>query len=417
MNATMITHPIGRQSLANLFVRSQAKSHRASSFDRTGANRDYISIGPGETAVLLDQEGAGCVTRLYCAMLLPDVRDYRRAVLRCYWDGAAEPSVEVPLGDFYALAHARVREFQSLLVVINPGCGGTHGLNAYFPMPFSSGARMTLENTGDTVLGGMLGAFWYHVEYETYDERLPEEVGRFHACFRQERPTKAMGLEPNVQLHGAENTDGLENYIALDTQGSGQMVGLVLEINNLQGPIWYGEGDDMVFIDGELWPPSIHGTGTEEIFGGGASPAKEYFGPYSGFHVIESAQFDGLIGMYRWFLHDPIHFSTSLRWTLEHGHANNFANDYASVAYWYQSPRSALPPLPAREELDPPLGDQYAEAWTEVAKLTRAAIGRTDVTSPARFFDICQAADPLYQGDFARALGRLQRLASGSGPG
>ena len=131
-----------------------------------------------------------------------------------------------------------------------------------------------VENRGPVPLGGV-DALWYHIEYETYDEPLPDDVHRFHAWWRQERPTKAVGDQQNVTLHGAPNVDGNDNYVALDTDGQGRMVGLVLEIENLRAS-WYGEGDDMVFIDGERWPPSIHGTGTEEIFGGGASPTTEY---------------------------------------------------------------------------------------------------------------------------------------------
>jgi len=96
----------------------------------------------------------------------------------------------------------------------------------------------------------------------------------------------------------------------------------------------------MVFIDGEAWPPSIHGTGTEEIFGAGACPAREYAGAYHGYHLIESPDYAGLVGAYRWFVQDPIRFTRALRWTVEHGHANNFANEYASVAYWYQTNRT-----------------------------------------------------------------------------
>ncbi len=199
----------------------------------------------------MEHDGPGCVTHLYCAMILHDLRDHRNAILRAYWDGSSTPSVEVPLGDFFALAHARVRELSSSLVSINPGFGVSHGMNAYFPMPFDPGARITLENRGQTVLGGPLGAFWYHVEYETYDQPLPDDVHRFHASFRQERPTTAEGDTPSVTLHEAPNLDGSGNYVALDTTGEGRMVGVHLEIENVQGTTWYGEGDDMVFASGD----------------------------------------------------------------------------------------------------------------------------------------------------------------------
>jgi hypothetical protein len=241
--------------------------------------------------------------------------------------------------------------------------GTSHGLNCYLPMPFSAGALVTLENRGDRPFGGVSGAFWYHVDYESYADPLPDDVQRFHATYRQERPTAAVGPHPNVQSHDGINTDGADNYVALEATGSGRMVGLHLQVDNIQGPVWYGEGDDMVFIDGDTWPPSIHGTGTEEIFGGGACPTHEYAGPYTGFHLVESPHFDRCVGMYRWYAHDPIHFSRSLRWTLEHGHANNFANMYCSVAYWYQEPLAAADGLPAPADMLPSL-DGYDEAWT-----------------------------------------------------
>jgi hypothetical protein len=113
----------------------------------------------------------------------------------------------------------------------------------------------------------------------------------------------------------------------------------------------------MVFIDAERWPPSIHGTGTEEIFGGGACPNREYSGPYSGFHLISRPDWSGKNGMYRFFVTDPVRFRKSIRVTIEHGHNNDLANDYSSVAYWYQAephkPFPQLAPVQARIPLMP----------------------------------------------------------------
>ncbi|HEY4096755.1 MAG TPA: glycoside hydrolase family 172 protein [Baekduia sp.] len=407
-------HPLLANPHAELFRRTTARSHRSSSYDRTGANTDYINIEAGETAILLDAEGPGCVTHFYCAMVLPDLPDYRNAILRCYWDGADTPSVEVPLGDFFGLAHARVREFTSAMVAVNPGFGSSHGLNAYFPMPFGDGARITLENRGTEALGGPLKAFWFHVEYETYAEPLPDDVLRFHAGYRQERPTQPATDPPNITLHGAPNLTGDDNYVALDTQGEGRMVGLVLQVDNVNGARWYGEGDDMVFIDGEAFPPSIHGTGTEEIFGGGACPATEYSSLYSGFHLIESPQFDGLVGMYRWYVPDPIHFSSALRWTVEHGHANNFGSNYSSVAYWYQTPGAQLPALPPAQDMQPPLGDGYQEARDLLFETAQHELGnRVPEEHDAGFFAACMAGAAFYRGDWAQTLIDVNKMREG----
>jgi hypothetical protein len=197
----------------------------------------------------------------------------------------------------------------------------------------------------------------------------------------------------------------------LDTKGDGRMVGLLLEVENPHGPRWCRQGDDMVFIDGEAWPPSTHGTGTEEIFGGGARPSREYASAYSGFHFIESPRFDGLVGMYRWYVHDPIHFARSLRWTIEHGHANNFASDYASVAYRYQSPLGSVPQLPAADTMLPPLEEGYADVRDMLFEMVRIGVEhdrREGLLN--RLPAICAAGAPLYAGRVDEARAALEAL-------
>jgi hypothetical protein len=401
----MAQHPIHGQALSELFTYTGARSRRASSWDRSGGNMDFVMVGPGQTVTLLEHEGAGCITHVYCALAFPDLYDYRDAMLRFYWDGEAAPSVEVPLGDFFGLAHGRIRLMRSALTAVNPGFGSSHGLHAYFPMPFATGARITLEHRSDRHLGGALPALWYHIDFETYDEPPPDDALRFHAQWRQERPTSPAGPQPNVQLHSGVNLDGAENYVALEATGRGQMVGLLLQINNIAGG-WYGEGDDMVFVDGDVWPPSIHGTGTEEIFGGGASPVSEYAGPYHGFHLIENRDYTGLVGAYRWFVRDPIRFTTSLRWTVEHGHANNFENEYASVAYWYQSePHAPFPALPPRDEMRPPLPQGYDELRDNLFRAAREAMRAQD---PDAFFRVGSLGESFYEGRFEETRRQLR---------
>ena len=402
----MPDHPFSNHALRALCVASPARSFRASSWDRSGGNADFVVVGPGQTVELFDAEGPGCITHVYCALAFPPLTDYRTAILRCFWDGEATPSVEVPLGDFFCLSHARVRPFTSACVSVNPGLGASHGLSAYFPMPFATHARITVEQRGATPLGGLLAALWYHVDYERYDTALPADALRFHAQWRRDPHTAPIGASPNRQLHDGVNLDGADNYVALDAAGHGHMIGLHLQINNIAGG-WYGEGDDMVFIDGETWPPSIHGTGTEEVFGGGACPSREYAGPYQGFHLIESPDYAGLVGAYRWFVPDPIRFARALRWTIEHGHANNFANDYASVAYWYQDePHAAFPPLPDADGLRPPLPPEHDEA----AQALTAAVLEAAQQAPRQdaLWRVARIAESFYAGRFADTLAQLR---------
>jgi hypothetical protein len=344
--------PPGPDPFAGAVYRlKEARTGRVSSWDRTGDNRDFISFGPGETKELLSLEGPGAITHVYMTPAAsPAV--LRAAVVRMFWDGEATPSVEVPLGDFFCNGECSTRLFASHFVVVNHG-SGTIAFNAYFPMPFRKSARVTLWNGGKEPIP----MFWYHIEYELYDRDLPADTAYFHAQWRRENPTKVKGDGPeavppekaNVTIWDKTNRTGAGNYTILEAEGSGHVVGLFLTCHNLAGG-WWGEGDDMIFIDGEPWPPSYHGTGTEEIFGGGACPNREYAGPYTGFVAIREqggSTWRGQNSMYRWFVHDPIRFRKSLRWTIEHGHANNFENDYSSVAYWYQTePHKAFPPLP-----------------------------------------------------------------------
>ena len=136
----------------------------------------------------------------------------------------------------------------------------------------------------------------------------------------------------------------------------------MLQVNNITGG-WYGEGDDMIFIDDDTWPPSIHGTGSEEVFGGGAGPNVTYNTPYCGYHQVESRDFSGRNAMYKFCVNDPVHFQKSIRVTIEHGHANNLGNDYSSTAYWYQAePHAKLLELPSAVERIPRAPKECLEA-------------------------------------------------------
>lgn len=346
--------------MASLFrgmaVLGEGRSKRVSSWDQTGANQDYISIAPGETAVLGEVKGAGCVAHFYAGALCFDRLWPRKLVLRMFWDGEKEASAEVPFGDFYGVSNCVPRYFNSLLLSVNPGASvlGITGYNSYFPMPFADGMRIEVTNEGEIPIAN----FWYHIDYEEWD-RVDENLGRFHAQWRRESLTKPVLQPPG--LWTGQNLSGDENYVILEAEGRGSYIGCLLSVDNVTGG-WWGEGDDMIFIDGEKWPPSLHGTGTEEIFGGGACPNREYSGPYTGFHLISNRDWSGKNGMYRFCVNDPIRFQKSIKVTIEHGHNNDLANDYSSVAYWYQAePHKPFPPLPPVEERLPLMPDTYWE--------------------------------------------------------
>ena len=177
------------------------------------------------------------------------------------------------MGDFFGVSNGQVRPINSLAFTANSGYDragrGSWGFNCYLPMPFARGGRIEIENQG-----GIDAGIWFHIDYELYDNiDGAESIGRLHAQWNRENPTRAVALPKGKKE--IKNLTGRENYAILDIKGDGQFAGYFLTVVNHERA-WWGEGDDMIFIDGEGFPPSINGTGTEEIFGGGASPVTEY---------------------------------------------------------------------------------------------------------------------------------------------
>jgi len=244
------------------------------------------------------------------------------------------------------------------------------GFNCWFPMPFAEGARFEIENQSSSRL-----VFFFYIDYEAYPSADPDQA-RFHACWRRSPRTAGIAAEkgwtresyrlgdgpgPGFGFPGPwdePNLGGERNYVLLDVAGTGQYVGCVLNIDVFERQVndWYGEGDDMIFVDGESWPPRLHGTGTEDYFNTAFCPKQEYSAPYHGLTLYSGSEdwpWGGKNSMYRFHIEDPVRFRKSIRVTVETGHANALANDYSSTAYWYQAGRSdplpALPPAAQRQ--------------------------------------------------------------------
>ncbi len=331
-------------SLRDLPRLRSGRRGRSSSWDRSGGNDDRVTLVPGQTDTLAELEGAGSITHIWCTLasehgtFAPNAREpdfLRRLVLKMYWDGEEQPSVLTPLGDFFGVGHARTTNFASLPLQMSPQDG--KAFNSFFHMPFANGARIEVESelSHDRVL------LYYYVDYESFDV-LEEGLGRFHAQWRRQNPTNGRdetGMSNEEVLFGGSNLDGASNYVILDAQGRGHYVGCVLSIQNLRDTMqwnWYGEGDDMIFVDGEPWPPRLHGTGTEDYFNTAWCPDQAYAAPYHGITLPGGANWGGQVSYYRFHVEDPITFERSIRVTIEHGHDNRRSDDVSSVAYWYQ---------------------------------------------------------------------------------
>lgn len=364
---------------------SNARSGRASSWDQSGRNQDYWMIPPQENIVLCDLEGPGCIThiwmtsfsRIYEGPGLLDPHEnaqaapvneihnalglnrettdpfyFRKVLIKMTWDDQDIPSVLVPLGDFFGIGDSRPSNFTSLPfnVSVKPSEDKLYGaqcsMSCYLPMPFGKKARIEVVNENERPLG-----LYFYIDYELYSKPLEADTAYFHASWHRECPCTGWGNELQVnspEVNSVSNLSGDENYVILETQGRGHYIGCNLTVRHFQGS-WWGEGDDMIFIDGEK-QASILGTGTEDYFNHAWGMQKNQF-PFFG-SIIHESETPGLQVSYRFHIPDPVRFSDSIKVTIEHGHANQLSDDWSSTAYWYQTlPSPKLSILPVSERL------------------------------------------------------------------
>ena len=330
----------------------QAKDYvqkRVSSYDTSGANADYKQFNGGDTITLLDLDGPGVITHIWFTIASVDPQHLKALVLRAYWDGESTPSVETPVGDFFGLGLGDYYRYQSIPLSV----GSDKALNCFFPMPFQKHARIVVTNDG----AGKVEAFYFNIDYRAYSKPLPADQLYFHAQYRQVNPAKGTTSDwnSNGEMNDRKNVNGERNYVWMEATGRGHFVGVTMSVLQNQDQ-WWGEGDDMFFIDGES-RPSINGTGSEDYFlgawgfSGGAFAYGLYGVPVKGDETAGSRS-----SVYRFHLDSPIPFTKSLKATIEHGHANHRSDDFFSVAYWYQvEPHAEFPKLPGLQERIPVL--------------------------------------------------------------
>jgi hypothetical protein len=326
--------------------RSKAVSSHAKSANSNEDRIKYIKFG--ETAEIVNIKGPGIINHIW--LTFNEARpnwleaggsaNPAEIVLRIYWDGAEEPAVESPLGDFFAAGFGLRTEIISMPVIVEGG----DGYNCYWTMPFRKSARITLTNEGDK----NVRSFYYQVDYTEVD-KLPDNTAYFCAQYRQEFPEKTG-----------------DDYLILNAEGQGHYIGTVMSVRS-RSPYWFGEGDAKFYIDGEA-EPSIWGTGTEDYFLC-AWGLNQCILPYFGctYKSMDTEEDLGVkFTLYRWHIPDPVRFSKSLKFTIEHkgwisadetetgkvdGHVER-EDDMATVAFWYQTTQpkrfTTLPPYSER---------------------------------------------------------------------
>lgn len=350
-----------RRELDDLpFLRSYT-SARVSSTDPTGANDDGNwghPIAAGETRAIAELTGPGLISHMWFTIATNDRWHLKNIVLRMYWDGETSPSVETPIGDFFGLGLGRYFLYESGPLSV----GSQKALNSYFPMPFQRSARVTVTNEGDVAIG----AFYFNIDYERHTS-LPDDMGYFHAQYRQATPNRGWTSDwtrnGQTEVNEKPNLEGRDNYVILEATGRGHYVGVTHSILQNQGD-WWGEGDDMFFIDGAT-TPQIVGTGSEDYYlgawcygGCGIDPfgSKRPTFAYQRYGNPVNGGDDRGAGwmVYRFHTDSPVAFQENLRVSIESGHANHRSDNFYTVAYWYQTePHGAFPSLPAAADRIP----------------------------------------------------------------
>jgi hypothetical protein len=313
--------------------RKNFTAHRASSNNPDwSSNDDSKRPIPGETIVLADLQGPGVINHLWVTIADNEYGWPKLLRLRVYYDGSAIPSVDAPVGDFFAVGHGLERGVRSLMV---RDSSDGRARNCYWPMPFRKACKITVTNEGRRRVSNL----YYHVDYQKVPS-LPDDALYFHARYRQALPAPADG----------------KNYEFLRVTGRGHYVGTVLSVVQAEAG-WFGEGDDLFWVDGETYP-SIEGTGSEDYFND-AWGLHVDDGPYYGVTVADGTGLGSRMTAYRWHLLDPIPFTRSLKFEIEHKGWTYDTNGavksafgertdlMSSVAFWYQEGIAQdQPPVP-----------------------------------------------------------------------
>lgn len=296
----------------------------------------FITINANETVTLAEIDGPGAIQHIW----MTPTGNWRFSVIRFYWDGEKEPSIEVPVADFFCMGWGVYAPVNSLPVCVNPGSA----FNCYWMMPFRKHCRITMENINDKEPMNL----YYQVNYTLTD--VPEDMGYLHAQFRRTRWNET------------------SDFTVIDgVKGKGQFVGVYMAwgVHNVG---WWGEGEMKFFIDDDKKFPTICTTGLEDYFCGSYNFDRngkytEFCTPYAGLcQVIRpdgTYQSQQRFGLYRWHIQDPVRFDKAFKATIQDlgwrhdGRYLKQNSDISATTFWYQTePHAKFPQFPSWTELE-----------------------------------------------------------------
>ncbi|MCE5325111.1 MAG: DUF2961 domain-containing protein [Planctomycetaceae bacterium] len=295
--------------------------------------RPFLQCKAGQTVTLMDVDGPGTIQHIWLVNGSMGVHG-RSNIIRFYWDGEEKPSIEVPVTDFFAVGHDIYANVNSVPVVVKRA----NAFNCYWPMPFRKHVKVTITNESPHD-NGLIA---YQITYAVGE--VPADAAYLHAQYRRANGKDA---NPVVILDGVK--------------GRGHYVGTFMAVSQTVDR-WFGEGEIMFFMDGDKQFPTICGTGTEDYFlcsyGFPEAHTTAFSGvPLAHCAVDASGRSFTKWSLYRWHVLDPIHFKQDLKvtiqdlvWGPEGGKMAKGDDDFATVAYWYQTePHAAFPMLPSAE--------------------------------------------------------------------
>lgn len=280
--------PKKAQSRLSSFENPSGMKGNGAKTNKTAKGNAFEVVRPGETKSLLDINGQGTIQRIWLTIDQNPVK-LRSLRLQFFWDNAAAPAADVPMGDFFGYNVGKQVAFQSALFSSGEG----RSFVCYIPMPFRKAAKILLINEGVEPV-----KLFYDVGFVL--DNISTDALYFHAYWSR-------------QVNGEPGDDFT---VLPKVEGKGRFLGMSVGLNadSAYGRSWWGEGEVKMYLDGDGRYPTIAGTGAEDYIGS-AWGLGTFTNLYQGCTVANDSlrQYN----FYRWHIPDAIYFHQDIKVTLQ----------------------------------------------------------------------------------------------------